>query len=167
MNDATTIREIGEPGDLGWILQAHGELYAKEYGWGMPFEELVAGIVGDFATSRDPAQERGWMAELDGRRVGCVLCVKDEGEHTARLRVLLVDPAGRGHGLGTRLVDECLRFARSAGYERVSLWTQSVLTSARTIYQAAGFELIAEEKHSDFEEALVGQHWALRLSPLE
>jgi GNAT superfamily N-acetyltransferase len=167
MRDEVTIRELGRPGDLGWVVQAHGELYAKEYGWDATFEELVAGIVGEFATARDHARERAWIAERDGRRLGCVFCMKGEDERTARLRILLVDPAGRGHGIGTRLVDECLRFARAAGYERMTLWTNSVLTSARRIYQAAGFELVDEEEHHSFGKELVGQHWAVDLCHLE
>jgi GNAT superfamily N-acetyltransferase len=167
MSDEVTIRELGRPGDLGWVVQAHGELYAREYGWDATFEELVAGIVGEFATARDAARERAWIAERDGRRLGCVFCMKGEDERTARLRILLVDPAGRGHGIGTHLVDECLRFARAAGYERMTLWTNSVLTSARRIYQAAGFELVDEEDHHSFGAELVGQHWAVDLCHLE
>jgi GNAT superfamily N-acetyltransferase len=165
MTEVATIRELEEPGDLGWVVQAHGELYAEEFGWDVAFEELVAGIVGEFATSRDPARERAWVAELDGRRVGCVFCMRGPDDRTARLRILLVDPAGRGHGLGTRLVDECLAFAREAGYERMTLWTNSVLASARRIYQAAGFELVDEEAHHSFGKDLVGQHWAVDLTP--
>jgi GNAT superfamily N-acetyltransferase len=167
MSDEVTIRELGRPGDLGWVVQAHGELYAREYGWDATFEELVAGIVGEFATARDPARERAWIAERDGRRLGCVFCMTGEDERTARLRILLVDPAGRGHGIGTHLVDECLRFARAVGYERMTLWTNSVLTSARRIYQAAGFELVDEEDHHSFGAELVGQHWAVDLCHLE
>ena len=167
MDDEVTIRELGRPGDLGWVVQAHGEIYDREYGWDVTFEELVAGIVGDFATGRDPARERAWIAELGGRRVGCVFCLRGDDESTAKLRTLLVDPAARGHGLGRRLVDETLRFARAAGYERMTLWTNSVLTSARRIYEAAGFELIDEEPHHSFGKDLVGQQWAVGLRHLE
>ena len=167
MTGGPTIRELGQPGDLGWVVQAHGELYDREFGWDVTFEELVAGIVGEFATSRDPVRERAWVAELDGTRVGCVFCMKGDDERTARLRILLVEPAGRGHGLGSRLVEECLRFAREAGYERMTLWTNSVLASARRIYQAAGFELVDEEKHHSFGKDLIGQHWAVDVPPLE
>jgi GNAT superfamily N-acetyltransferase len=163
MTNRVTIRELGRPGDLGWVVMAHGEIYDREYGWDTTFEELVAGIVGKFATEREPARERAWIAEVDGVRAGCVYCMAGEDPATAQLRILLVDPAARGHGLGARLVDECLRFARAAGYERMILWTNSVLTSARRIYQAAGFELVEEEPHHSFGRDLVGQHWAVEL----
>jgi GNAT superfamily N-acetyltransferase len=152
------IRELGEPGDLGWVVQAHGEIYAREYGWDATFEELVAGIVGRFATDRDRTRERAWIAEVDGERAGCVFCTVGDGDE-ARLRILLVDPARRGHGLGAALVDRCLAFAGEAGYRRIALWTNSVLASARRIYQAAGFELAAEEPHHSFGHDLVGQTW--------
>lgn len=167
MDEEVTVRELGRPGDLGWVVQAHGELYDREFGWDLTFEELVAGIVGEFATGRDPVRERAWIAELGGRRVGCVFCMRGDNDNTAKLRILLVDPAARGHGLGRRLVDEALRFARAAGYERMTLWTNSVLTSARRIYEAAGFELVDEEPHHSFGKDLVGQHWAVGLVHLE
>jgi GNAT superfamily N-acetyltransferase len=158
------IRELGEPGDLGWVVMAHGELYAREYGWDVTFEELVAGIVGDYATRRDPRLERGWIAEVDGVRAGCVFCTAGPDAETAALRILLVDPAHRGHGLGAALVDRCLEFARESGRRRVSLWTNDVLASARRIYQAAGFELVAEEPHHSFGKDLVGQTWSRNLA---
>lgn len=157
------VREVGEPGDLGWVVQAHGEIYAREYGWDPTFEELVAGIVGRYATDRDRGRERGWIAEVDGERAGCVFCTAgDDGQ--ARLRILLVDPARRGHGIGAALVDRCLEFAREAGYRRIGLWTNSVLTSARRIYESAGFELVAEEPHRSFGQDLVGQTWVMDLA---
>jgi GNAT superfamily N-acetyltransferase len=161
-----TIRELGEPGDLGWVVLAHGELYHREYGWDVTFEELVAGIVGQYATSRDPERERAWVAEVDGERAGCVFCMAGEGD-TARLRILLVDPKARGLGLGATLVDRSVEFARSAGYRRMTLWTNAVLVSARRIYEAAGFELVAEESHHSFGHDLTGQTWELDLDRLE
>jgi GNAT superfamily N-acetyltransferase len=161
------VRELGRPGDLGWVVMAHGELYAREYGWDTTFEELVAGIVAEFATARDAGRERAWVAEVDGERAGCIFCMRSEREDTAKLRILLVDPARRGLGLGTQLVDRCLEFAREAGYVRVTLWTNSVLSSARRIYQAAGFELVAEEPHHSFGHDLVGQTWELDLYAIE
>ncbi|WP_344468592.1 GNAT family N-acetyltransferase [Kitasatospora kazusensis] len=158
------IRPIGKPGDLGWMVMAHGEQYAAEFGWDTTFEALVAGIVADFAAADGPARRAGWIAEQDGRRVGCVLCVADD-ESTAKLRILLVDPVARGQRLGTRLVDECLEFARAAGYARIRLWTNDPLTSARGIYLAAGFRLVAEEPHHSFGVDLVGQVYELDLAP--
>ncbi len=157
------IRELGESGDLGWVVQAHGEIYAREHGWDTTFEELVAGIVGRFATDRDPSREQGWIAEVDGVRAGCVFCTAGEGDE-ALLRILLVDPACRGHGVGAALVDRCLAFARDAGYRRISLWTNSVLASARRIYEAAGFELVAENPHHSFGHDLIGQTWTRDLA---
>ncbi|GAA1521508.1 GNAT family N-acetyltransferase [Nocardioides humi] len=155
------VRPLGRPGDLGWMALAHGEVYAAEYGWDDSFEALVATIVGELGTRRDP-REAGWIAELDGQRVGCVLCVRDD-DRTARLRILLVNPVARGHALGTRLVDACVAFAREAGYERMVLWTNDVLAAARRIYQAAGFTLVEEQPHHSFGHDLVGQTWALEL----
>ncbi|GAA1761191.1 GNAT family N-acetyltransferase [Agromyces humatus] len=164
MEDDTTreravIRRLGRPGDLGWVVMAHGELYNAEFGWDTRFEALVARIVADYAADHDPAREAAWIAEVDGRRVGCVFCVAVD-HTTAKLRILLVDPAGRGHGLGRRLVDTCLDFARTAGYRRITLWTNDVLVSARRIYEATGFELVEEERHHSFGFDLVGQNWA-------
>lgn len=158
----TSIRRLGEPGDLGWVVMAHGETYAEQFGWDTDFEALVARIVADYAAARDPARNAAWIAEVDGERAGCVFCVAGDAE-TAKLRILLVDPAARGLGLGRRLVDECVRFARAAGYRRLSLWTNDVLTSARRIYQAAGFELVAEARHHSFGHDLTGQTWSLKL----
>jgi DNA-binding MarR family transcriptional regulator/N-acetylglutamate synthase-like GNAT family acetyltransferase len=146
------------PGDLGWAVQRHGELYAREHGFDQGFEALVARIAADYVDRFDGTGESAWIAELDGERAGCVLCVrKDAG--TAQLRILLVEPWARGHGIGARLVDECVRFARSAGYRRIALWTNDVLASARRIYEAAGFELVKEEPHRSFGKDLVGQFW--------
>jgi GNAT superfamily N-acetyltransferase len=155
------IRRLGRPGDLGWVVMAHGELYAREYHWDQSFEALVARIVADYAADHDPDREAAWIAEMDGRRAGCVFCVADPASpDTARLRILLVDPAARGHGLGARLVDECLAFARVAGYRRMTLWTNDVLVSARRIYQAAGFVLDRADEHHSFGRDLVGQTWS-------
>ncbi|TDT98115.1 acetyltransferase (GNAT) family protein [Streptomyces sp. 846.5] len=158
------IRPIGEPGDLGWVVMAHGELYTAEFGWDDTFEALVARIVADFATGGDPARQAGWIAELDGRRVGCVFCVAGEDSGSAKLRILLVDPVARGHRLGTRLVAECVEFARAAGYERIRLWTNHPLVAARGIYLAAGFRLVGEEPHHSFGVELTGQTYELNLT---
>jgi DNA-binding MarR family transcriptional regulator/GNAT superfamily N-acetyltransferase len=150
------------PGDLGWMVKAHGELYAQEYGWDTTFEALVARIVADYADNHDPRREAAWIAEVDGQPVGCVLCVRKDDD-TAQLRILLVDPAARGLGIGARLVGECLAFARRAGYKRIVLWTNDVLIAARRIYQAAGFRLTGEEPHHSFGHDLVSQTWQLDL----
>jgi GNAT superfamily N-acetyltransferase len=153
------IRPLARPGDLGWVVMAHGEVYAEEFGWDASFEALVARIVADHAAGHDPAREAAWIAEMDGQRVGCVFVVAAD-EATAKLRILLVHPSARGHGLGARLVDTCLAFARAAGYRRITLWTNDVLVSARRIYQAAGFTLVEQERHHSFGHDLVGQNWA-------
>jgi GNAT superfamily N-acetyltransferase len=150
------IRPLDRPGDLGWVVMAHGELYAAEFGWDTSFEALVARIVADYAQNRDPVREAAWIAELDGERVGCVFCVAAD-ERTAQLRILLVDPCARGHGLGARLTRACLDFARAAGYERMRLWTNHPLAAARRIYLAEGFVLVEEEPHTSFGAELVGQ----------
>lgn len=153
-----------QPGDLGWIVQRHGELYAREYGWDLTFEALVARIVADFAEDHDPDRERTWIAELDGAAAGSVMCVRDrESPATARLRLLLVEPSARGHGIGDRLVRECVAFARHAGYRELVLWTNSVLEAARHLYQRAGFTLTAEKPHRSYSKDLVGQDWRLIL----
>jgi DNA-binding MarR family transcriptional regulator/GNAT superfamily N-acetyltransferase len=160
---AYLLREPG-PGDLGWMVQRNAVVYAAEYGWDQSYEALVARIVADFGEQRDTARERAWIAEVDGEPVGCVLCVRRDDE-TAQLRILLVDPAVRGLGIGARLVEECIRFARAAGYRSMVLWTNDVLVSARRIYEAAGFELTDEEPHHSFGHDLVGQTWRLDLRP--
>ncbi|HEX5187898.1 MAG TPA: GNAT family N-acetyltransferase [Streptosporangiaceae bacterium] len=157
------LRQVGQPGDLGWMVQAHGEIYAAEYGWDTTFEALVARIVADFAALAGRHSQRGWIAELDGRRVGCVLCVP-AGEGTAQLRILLVDPSARGHGIGAMLVDECVAFARGAGYERMRLWTNDPLVAARRIYLSRGFALVEEETHRSYGADLTGQVYELDLA---
>jgi DNA-binding MarR family transcriptional regulator/GNAT superfamily N-acetyltransferase len=147
------------PGDLGWIVQAHGRLYAEEYDWDESFEGLVAQIVAEYARDHDPRREAAWIAEVDGDPVGCVLCVRRE-EGVAQLRLLLVDPRLRGHGIGGRLIDECLRFAKRAGYRRITLWTNDVLHAARRLYERAGFELVESAPHHSFGHDLVEQTWA-------
>ncbi|NGQ96861.1 GNAT family N-acetyltransferase [Brevibacillus sp. SYP-B805] len=151
-----------EPGDMGWIVHKHGVLYAEEYGWDERFEALVSQIVADFINNYKPHKERCWIAEMDGENVGSVLVVQ-ESETVAKLRLLLVDPKARGMGLGTRLVEECIRFARRAGYKKLVLWTNSVLKEARHIYKKTGFELVAEEKHHSFGHDLIGETWERKL----
>ncbi|UQU62158.1 GNAT family N-acetyltransferase [Couchioplanes caeruleus] len=159
------VRPARSPGDLGWTVMAHGEVYAAEFGWNTDFEALVARIVADYATGHDPSREAAWIAEADGRRAGCVYLVAGPDAGTAQLRILLVTPDARGLGIGARLVEECLAFARAAGYRRVVLWTNDVLVSARRIYRAAGFALVGEEPHHSFGHDLVGQTWSLDLQP--
>lgn len=157
-----TLRPPG-PGDLGWLVQRHGALYAREYGYDAAFEGLVADIAGRFARRHDPTRERCWIAEQDGENVGCVLLVA-KSRTVAQLRVLLVEPAARGSGLGTRLVSECVRFARAAGYRKLVLWTQSELLAARRLYEAAGFDRTHQERHTSFgRKDLVAETWELRL----
>ncbi len=160
-NDVFILRNP-EPGDLGWVTHKQSALYAKEYGWDWTFEGLAADIVGQFVKSFDAQKERCWIAERDGEIVGSVFVVKHDAT-TAKLRMLYVDETARGCGLGRRLVDECLRFARTKGYTRMILWTNDVLVSARRIYQAAGFVLIDESTHQSFGKQLVGQTWGIDL----
>jgi GNAT superfamily N-acetyltransferase len=164
MSPQIVIRPLGQPGDLGWMVMAHGEVYATEFGWDTDLEAFIARIVADYAADRDPAREAAWIAELDGRRVGCVLCVRAD-DTTAQLRVLLVDPSARGHGLGGRLVDECLAFARRVGYTRMTLWTNDPLVAARQIYLSRGFTLVRQEPHHSFGVDLVGQVYQRELAP--
>ncbi len=151
------------PGDVGWVIQRHGELYAREYGWDASFEALVARIAAEFAGGHDPDRERAWIAEVDGTPAGCIFCVRRDDE-TAQLRLLLVEPRARGLGIGARLVDECVEFARAAGYGSIMLWTQDCLTLARRIYERAGFALEREARHTSFGTALVEQFWSLVLT---
>jgi DNA-binding MarR family transcriptional regulator/GNAT superfamily N-acetyltransferase len=156
-----TLREP-RPGDMGFVVQSHRALYASEYGFDASFEALVADIAAKFLTSFDASRERCWIAELDGVPVGSVFVVRHNDE-IAKLRLLLVDPAGRGQGLGKRLVDECISFAKACGYRRITLWTQSILVAARKIYQDAGFELVKSEPHRSFGQNLVGETWEREL----
>jgi len=151
-------------GDVGWAIERHALLYFAEYRWNEEFEALVAMLFARFASKHDEARERFWVAELDGERVGCVFVVRnEENPAAAQLRCLLVEPQARGFGIGRRLVEECIAFAKSAGYARVVLWTNDVLVVARRIYEAAGFKLIKEEPHHSFGHDLVGQVWSLEL----
>lgn len=158
------IRRLGQPGDLGWVVQAHGEVYAAEFGWDRHFEALVARIVADFADYDGPLPRAAWIAELAGDRVGCVFCVPLDAE-TAQLRILLVHPAARGFGLGTRLTRCCIEFAANSGYRRMRLWTNDPLVAAAEIYRAAGFRIIKEEPHRSFGADLIGQTYELELPP--
>jgi len=150
------------PGDFGWIVKRNAELYAQDYGWVAPFEGVCAQIVADFVNKYDAARERCWIAESDGENVGAVMLAND-GDGVARLRLLLVEPKARGLGIGARLVDEAIRFARGAGYRKITLWTHSVLTAARHIYQKAGFMLTRSEKHQSWGQPVVSEHWDLEL----
>jgi GNAT superfamily N-acetyltransferase len=164
MSSPVMIRPVGRSGDLGWVVMAHGEIYAEEFGWDTTFEALVARIVADYAADHDADREAAWIAEANGQRVGCVFCVAKD-DRVAQLRILLVDRGGRGMGTGARLVSECVAFARAAGYQRLALWTNNPLISAARIYRAAGFVLTAEEPHHSFGVDLVGQTYELDLTP--
>ena len=161
---APPVVELREPhpGDLGWVIERHGELYAEEYGWGDHFEALVVQIVAQFMHAHDPARERFWIAMAGGERVGSILLVR-ESDSVARLRLLLVEPSARGLGVGKKLVSACLQFARDAGYQNITLWTNAVLHAARAIYVAHGFRLVREEMHTHFGSEQLGQDWELDL----
>jgi len=151
-----------EPGDMGWVAHRHGVLYAQEYGWDEHFEALVAQIVAEFIINYNPGRERCWIAEMDGEIIGSVFVVQSS-ETVAKLRLLLVEPKARGLGLGTRLVEECIRFAQRRGYQKLILWTNSILLEARHIYKKTGFKLVAEEAHHSFGHDLIGETWELVL----
>jgi GNAT superfamily N-acetyltransferase len=157
-----TLREP-RAGDFGWVISRHAELYLQEYGWGEPFEGLCAQIVADFVNNFDAKCERCWIAELNGENVGCVMLVKDDQPGVARVRLLLVDPKARGLGLGARLVDECVRFARSVGYTKITLWTHSVLSAARHVYEKARFTLTSSEPRHSWGKDVVAEFWNLDL----
>jgi DNA-binding MarR family transcriptional regulator/predicted GNAT family acetyltransferase len=148
--------------DLGWVLARHGAIYGTEYGWGSEFTALVAGIIADFQRGHDPAREGCWIAELDGAPAGSVMLV-DTGNGVAKLRLLIVEPHARGRGIGRRLVEHCIKFTRDAGYRKIALWTQSVLTDARRIYESAGFVRVEEKPHRSFGVDLVGEIWEMEL----
>jgi DNA-binding MarR family transcriptional regulator/GNAT superfamily N-acetyltransferase len=150
------------PGDMGWVVERHGTLYAAEYGWSSHIEAITAGIVGDFLKTFDPAREHCWIAEIDGERVGSAFLVKDSDD-VARLRLLIVDPKARGLGLGRDLVRQCIAFARKAGYRKITLWTHGVLTAARAIYQKEGFQLTRQWVHDDFGKPEPSESWELTL----
>jgi DNA-binding MarR family transcriptional regulator/GNAT superfamily N-acetyltransferase len=162
MTTIETLLRAPRPGDFGWVVKRNAELYAQEYQWREPFEGVCAQIVANYVYKFDPKRERCWIAEMNGENVGCIFLAKDSAT-VARVRLLLVDPKARGRGLGARLVDECLRFARRAGYNKVTLWTHSVLTAARHIYEKAGFKLMRSEPHKDWGPPVVSEHWDLEL----
>ncbi|WP_375689404.1 GNAT family N-acetyltransferase [Pseudooceanicola sp. LIPI14-2-Ac024] len=156
---ATLELRAPEAGDLGWVIERQSRLYAAEYGWNADYETLVLRILADFAADHDPARERGWIAEIEGEPVGAVFVVRKD-DRTAKLRLLHVEGRARGAGVGRRLVDEVLTFARAAGYSRIELWTNDVLSSARKLYVHAGFQLVGSEEHDSFGHRLTGETWA-------
>jgi DNA-binding MarR family transcriptional regulator/GNAT superfamily N-acetyltransferase len=158
----TVVLREPQPGDIGWVVQQHGEIYAREYGWNSEFEALVADIAGKFLKNFQPGWEKGWIAELDGERVGAVFVVRDSAT-VARLRMLILTPAARGLGLGARLTDECLAFARGKGYRKMVLWTNSCLVAARGIYAKRGFRLTRSEPYQGYGQQLVSETWELKL----
>jgi DNA-binding MarR family transcriptional regulator/GNAT superfamily N-acetyltransferase len=151
-----------QPGDMGWVVHRHGILYAEEYAWDEQFEALVAEIVTSFIRNYNPKRERCWIAEKDGDNVGSVFLVK-QSDSTAKLRLLLVEPKARGLGIGTRLVNECIKFAQQVGYSKITLWTNSILSAARHIYGKAGFRLVNEQPHKSFDQDLIAETWDLKL----
>lgn len=162
MNKPSYILRAPRHGDFGWIVSSHAVLYAREYGWDEPFEGLCAQIVADFINKSDRTRERCWIAEMNGENVGSIMLVRDSDE-VARIRLLLIDPKARGLGLGTHLVDECIAFARAAGYVKITLWTHNVLTAARHIYEKAGFALTSSEKRKSWGTEVIAEFWDLTL----
>jgi DNA-binding MarR family transcriptional regulator/predicted GNAT family acetyltransferase len=160
--DPALVLRSPRPGDLGWVVERHGALYGREYGFDVRFEGLVAGIVADFA-ARDDSRQAFWIAELDGERVGSIACARGVDADTAKLRLLLLEPSARGHGVGKRLVTECVEFARAHGYRTMELSTVSILAAARALYRAAGFELVGEKDFDDWGPKLTEETWRLRL----
>jgi len=162
-SDPTLVLRPPRPGDFGWVVHRHGVLYSREYGWDERFEALVARVVAEYVDNRGEPRQAGWIAELDGERVGSVFCMPAEDGVTAKLRMLLLEPAARGHGVGKRLVAECVEFARASGYPAMELWTVSLLDAARAIYRKAGFRLVGEETIPGFGHELTGETWRLEL----
>ncbi|GAA1984180.1 helix-turn-helix domain-containing GNAT family N-acetyltransferase [Nocardiopsis rhodophaea] len=160
---STVVMRPLRPGDLGWVIERNGALYAEEHGWDQTYEALVAKVAAEYGQEHDPRRENAWVAEINGERVGAIFCVRED-DTTARLRLLFVEPSARGHGVGGHLIDTCVSFARSAGYKRMVLWTVSVLAPARRIYQRAGFRLVKSEPGRMFGHDLVGQTWDLDLA---
>ncbi len=150
------------PGDYGWIIARHGQVYAQEYGWDISFEGLVAGLVAEFVANHDPARERCWIAESNGEPVGSIFCTRKD-DATAKLRMLILSPEARGHGVGALLVDACMDFARAAGYRRMTLWTNDILTAARRLYAARGFAMTAAEPVTQFGQGMVSETWEVEL----
>ena len=161
-NEKSVTLRTHRPGDMGWVVQAHGRLYFEEYGWDERFEALVAGIASAFVKNFDEERERCWIAEMDGEPVGSVFVVKNS-KTVAKLRLLIVEPRARDRGLGRRLVEECIGFARAKGYRKLVLWTQSNLAAARKIYAKTGFKRVKRQPHQEFGVRLVGEYWELKL----
>jgi GNAT superfamily N-acetyltransferase len=161
--DAPVLRALDRPGDLGWVVERHGVLYASEFGWDQSFEALVAGIVAGFAADHDPLREAGWIAEVDGRRAGSVFCMASDRAGVAKLRALLVEPAARGRGVGRLLVERCVSFARETGYARLELWTTADLEAAGRLYRASGFRVVREARERQFGTEVLSRHMELAL----